>query len=350
MEFVPIATFKYDAATEGTLTAGSKWEDMIYLERNQVAEITTMEIFAPVTPDGKYLNLQRVIPYIDGVFLEQYINLPGKYDLLITPPWNGVVRWRFEFGEPRQRHPLRSTTLKVARRLGVRVFAGEDINVDFMIRFWGVLYEEEETIVDVFGERLYGEGFEITVTEDVRNKTLTFTKPEVEVSLKNFDRLAGGVNQAPPKIMPFVTYAVNAKATTPNKPYEFKSEDGYVAEDWMNMYWNLDEDEAVVLKGIGVRAVDNLKGLGVIIGTSEFPRDFYPADPDTNKWHFGLADVQGYSTANWFGIPRLEFGGFLIHDEIGRVAVIDNGTSIPANTIHVACYGIRISELGGGRR
>jgi hypothetical protein len=65
MEFVPIATFEYDAATEGTLTAGSKWEDMIYLERNQVAEITTMEIFAPVGADGTYYNLERVIPYVD---------------------------------------------------------------------------------------------------------------------------------------------------------------------------------------------------------------------------------------------------------------------------------------------
>ena len=344
LEFVPIATFKYDASTLGTLSAGNKWDRTKSLEDNQVAEISHVEIFAPVKDDGTYEDLRRVIPIIDGKILEDLIALPGKYDLLFTPPWNGVVRWRFRFGEPGVRDPRRNTTLKAVKKVGVRAFAGSsDVTSSFMIRFWGYLYEEEETVIDTFGERIYGE--ETRIYEDIRGKSLSFTKPEVEVSMKNFDKLVGGINQDSPKVMPFAKFAKNNKATTANELYEFKKTDDYVAEDWENMFFDASESEAYIIRCAGVRAVTNLEGFGLKIGTEEFPRGLYPADPDTNRWHFGLADVQGYSSANWFGIPYLELGGYVIHNEKGRIVVRDNGTSIAAGQIYVACSGWQVTEM-----
>ena len=338
-DFTVLAEFKHT----GTLSAGNRWYQETKLERNQAAEITTVEIFAPTDDSGNPEDLDRIIPVIDGKSLEDIIALPGHYDRLITPPWNGVVKWRFYFGTPGVRDPRRNTTLKAARSIGIEAYAGDsDVTGDFLVRFWGYLYEEDEALKDQFGDTVYGE--ETTIYEDTRGKAVSFTKEEVEVSTKNFDQFVGGINQKPPKVMPFVRFGVNANATTPNEEYVYRYETGNVDGKWMDMYWDLDEDEAVIILRAGVRSVDYLKYFGIRIGDNVFPKGYIRADRATNKFHFGLADIYGYSKAQWFGLPRWELP-LLIHDEIGRVVIKDDGTSIAADQVWVAVSGYMITEM-----
>jgi len=337
-DFTTIATFEHT----GTLSAGNKYDDYIKLESDQVAEITAIEIFSPVD-EGTYEDLLRVVPYIDGKYLEDYIALAGQYDLCFTPPMANVVRWFYEFGEPATRDPRRNTTLKAVEKVGIRAEAGaSNVDADFTIRLWGVLYEEEESVIDVFGETIYG--IDTPVAEDIRGTSLVFTKPQVDVSLKNFDKLVGGVNQDSPKVMPFARFGKNTSATTPNTFYEYRSDNGNVDYDWENFYWDLDEDKAVIITRAGVRSVSNLKYMAFKIDGDYFPPDKMRVDVDLNYYHFGLADQIGYTTANWFGIPKLRYP-IMIHDEIGRFGIIDNGTAVSADTCYAALAGWEISEM-----
>jgi len=344
IHYTLLADFYYDHSTEGDLGAGKKWEpDAKSLETNQCAEITHFVIYSP-TSAGVGLDLLYVLPVIDGAGIEEYVLFPGRYEWNIQPfPRNCVgVGEPLKLGIPGEKMLL-NTTLKAIDSIGVRCFAGASaVTASFRIQVYGVLYNGDEALRSVYGERVYGEGQSEELYDAARNASLTVTKPEVEVAVDNFDMFVGGVRQQKPIVMPFVRFARNKKATTQNEEYEFDAKAGE-AEKWENLFFDYDAREALFIRYLGVRTTDHLKYLGVKIGDRVYPKPRMFRVDTMNVMNFGLAYPFLASDIPLFHpLPRLE-RGYLIHNAKGRVVVQDDGTSVSANNIVVATAGIRVS-------
>jgi hypothetical protein len=325
------------------------------LEKDEVAEIEYMELFAPNAAGmSDFDKLKQVIPIIDDFSLESYVSLTGQYDNNMIPPRLNQIagpsamqmtRQVFRFGEPGVANPLLNVTLKAKKSINAKTIAGDTaVANDYRIRFYGYKYREESELKEVFGDSVYGA--EASLVDYNRGKRLGITKERVEVTFNNWDMLVGGVKQRKPQIMPLVRYAYNKLATTANTAYDFEYLAGKVASAEENMYWDLSETEAVFIKGMGVRSPTNLKLMGIKIGDREYPRgvgvQLFRVDEQNNPLHFG----HGYPLfpANlpfYVSIPVLPLG-YLIHAEKGRIIVYDNGASIAANNILVAVQGISV--------
>ena len=345
IHYTLLADFYYDHSTEGDLGAGKKWEPPAKkLETNQCAEITHLVIYSP-TSAGVGLDLLYVFPVIDGAGIEEYVLFPGRYEWNIQPfPRNciGSPSLPLQLGVPGEKMLL-NTTLKAINTIGIRAFAGSSaVTSSFRIQVYGVLYNGDEALKSVYGERVYGEGASEELYDAARDASLTVTKPEVEVAVDNFDMFVGGIRQQKPIVMPFVRFARNKKATTANTLYEFDKTSGET-ETWENLFFDYDEREALFLRYLGVRTVDHLKYLGVKIGDRVYPKpDMFRVDT-MNIMNFGLAYPFLASDIPLFHpLPRLE-RGYLIHNIKGRVVVQDDGNSVSANNIVVATAGIHVS-------
>ncbi|MCD6138526.1 MAG: hypothetical protein J7J91_08180 [Deltaproteobacteria bacterium] len=343
IHYTLLADFYYDHDTEGDLAAGSKWEPSAkQLETNQCAEITHFVIYPP-TSGGAGLDLLYVFPVIDGAGIEEYVLFPGRYEWNIQPFTRNIIGGEpLKLGVPGEKMLL-NTTLKAIDSIGIRAFAGSSaVTASFRIQVYGVLYNGDEALRSVYGDRVYGEGASEELYDAARNVALTVTKPEIEVSIKNFDMFVGGVRQQKPIVMPFVRFARNKNATTQNEEYEFDARAGE-AEKWENLFFNYDNREALFIRHLGVRTVDHLKYLGVKIGDRVYPKPNMFRVDTMNIMNFGLAYPYLASDIPLFHpLPRLE-RGYLIHNIKGRVVVQDDGTSVSANSIVVATAGIRVS-------
>jgi len=343
IHYTLLADFYYDHDTEGDLAAGSKWEPSAkQLETNQCAEITHFVIYPP-TSGGAGLDLLYVFPVIDGAGIEEYVLFPGRYEWNIQPFTRNIIGGEpLKLGVPGEKMLL-NTTLKAIDSIGIRAFAGSSaVTASFRIQVFGVLYNGDEALRSVYGDRVYGEGASEELYDAARNVALTVTKPEIEVSIKNFDMFVGGVRQQKPIVMPFVRFARNKNATTQNEEYEFDARAGE-AEKWENLFFNYDNREALFIRHLGVRTVDHLKYLGVKIGDRVYPKPNMFRVDTMNIMNFGLAYPYLASDIPLFHpLPRLE-RGYLIHNIKGRVVVQDDGTSVSANSIVVATAGIRVS-------
>jgi len=340
-----LADYYYDHSSEGDLGAGDKWEQTTSLESNQVAEITHVEVFSPIS-SGTAGDLRRLTLIIDGQDLGQYVLINPYYWHNTAPPrafiYNTV--WQFGSGAIAETHPLMNLTLKAKKNFGIKAFAGDSaVTSSFRIRIYGYLYEEEEHLRRIFGDRAYTDP--ATIVDRNRGVSLDVTKDAIDVSIEHWDEMVGGVRQAKPQVFPLVRFAYNATATTANREYEFSHKANQVATPEENLFFELDENEAVFIQSLGVRSVEHLKYAGIKIGSVKYPGDegFRVDYPVAHPLHFG----HGYplfpqDLPIFYAVPRLNWG-FLIHDEKGRVFVQDDGTSISADNIVVAIQGIYVS-------
>ena len=328
-------------ASTSTITASSKWTPTrTKLESNEVAEITHIEVFSPVTAEGTKEALASVYPVIDGTPIGEYVNLHGYYDYN-TAPMKQQTRNLYTFGTPQNTNPLKNLTLKVKRSIGIEAFAGAtDVTSTVRVRVWGYRYSEDETIRNVFGDSVYGA--EYTMAERAFGREVTFYKEAVEISQDKWDTLAGGIKQAQPKLMPMMRHAQNAVATTINKEYEFS--DSNVSEPSHALYFDFDENDALMITNLGVRANANLLNTFIRRSDGKRPENMFPTPYNTNMLHFGLAyPFMPIDIPQWYGLPAL-VQPYLINDEKGRVVIIDDGTQIPIDAVIAGIAGIRLEK------
>ena len=117
-----LAEFKHT----GTLSAGNVWRPTAVKTQKEPFEVVYMEIEPPVKDDGTMEDLARVYPVVDGVTIEEYVHLPGRYDRNLFP-----IKYllkdeaiMLKFGEPLNTNPLLNTTLKCETSLSVVAYAG----------------------------------------------------------------------------------------------------------------------------------------------------------------------------------------------------------------------------------
>jgi len=340
-----LADYYYDYSDEGSLGAGDTWTQDTSLESDQVAEITHIEVFSPIS-GGTAGDLKRLVLTIDGQDMGQYCLINPYYWHNTAPPrafiYNTV--WQFGPGAIAETHPLMNPTFKAKKKFGIKATAGDSaVSSSFRIRIYGYLYQGEDHLRRIFGDRAYTDT--ATIVDRNRGVSLDVTKDAVDVSIDNWDEMVGGVKQAKPIVYPVVRYAYNASATTANTPYEFSYTADQVATAEENLFFDYDENEAMFIQSLGVRSVNHLKYAGIKIGDRKYPAEngFRVDYPVAHPLHFG----HGYplfpqDSPVFYAVPRLNWG-FLIHDEKGRVFVQDDGNSISADNIVVAIQAIYVS-------
>jgi len=315
------------------------------LDSHEVAEIVFMEIVSPVTADGTVEALERIKLILDEKDYGEYISLLGTDTFLIAPPKTNLMNGQlFAFGTPMvnavKNAPLyEGTCPKFAKSVKIEAVAGTGgISASYRIRLWGYRYPTQEL------SRLIGTvGGSLEIRDDRTNRSLVITKQPVNVSWETWTQLSGGLDQSMPKINPFIRYARNANATTPNIPYQFRYDTGDVTNREENMYFPYDvENKALVIKGLGVRAPANLAATFLSISGKDRPKKRIPTTQFNNPLHFGKAyplypaDYPGY-----FIIPKVD-KPYLVWADKGYVSVIDNGIAVIAGTATVYLNGLLI--------
>jgi len=176
----------------------------------------------------------------------------------------------------------------------------------------------------------------------------TFTKT-APVTVEGFTQLPGGLMQTPPIVMPWITYARNNKATTPNTWFDFTYPDT-VLYDFMQLSFNLvDKRTAYIVSKVGVIPNDaNVKSLRFYIeGRPDLPE--YPIRQDYNFFQPALIyDTTKIGSLKWLGPVDLSARnimpapGFLMYKGKYGIQVKDNGTSVAVNGVEIHVYGVLI--------
>lgn len=333
----------------GAQAAGNLWRPTAQdgnaeLDSHEVAEVVYLEIIPPVNA-GTPEPLESIKLILDDQDYGDYIHLLGTDDYLVAPPKTNLFNGLLAFGTPmvyavKSGAPLlEGTCPKYAKNVKIETKAGAGgITQSYRVRLWGYRYPAQELI------RLIGSvGGSVSIKEERTNREFMTEKAAVVVSWETWTQLPGGPNQAMPRINSFIRYARNANATTPNVPYQLRYDTEDVLNREENLYFPYDiENKVLVVKGLGVRAPANLKEIWLSIDGKDRPKKRIPATQYLNPLHFGRAyPLYPADFPAYFTIPKLD-RPYLIWKDKGYVAVVDDGTSIPANAITVYLNGLLI--------
>jgi len=333
----------------GSLAAGNVWRPTAQtgkteLEADEVAEVVYLEVVPPVKADGTAELLESINLILDGK-KHPYININGTQTYLMAPPKTNIFGNLVALGVPmvnaaKMAAPLyEGTCPKYKNDLKIEVTAGTGgITESFRVRLWGYRYKVDQ-LASAVAPMLGGA---INIEDKRRGRTLSIYKTPVSLTKEGWTQLPGGLDQAMPKINPLIRYAFNANATTVNIPYEFRYDIGNVNSEDENLRFDYDRyKNALVLKGLGVRAPANLAETFISINGEEHPDGRFPTTQYLNPIHFGNVHPilsENFYPNLYYPIPKLD-KPYLIWNEIGYIACVDNGSQVAAGDIIVAING-----------
>jgi len=331
--------FKHSGVAQA---AGEEWISSAYeLPPDEVLEIFNVSVIPPVDANtGRIKKLRYVTLRIGNMEYDSLrinsVMMPAEHPLNagVAPDLGVPYLWRPLTG--RIPTPIEATCPKVRRseKLAVRVVADESISSteSYTVVVRAARVRGESKLVEVVGASSISVSF--MLNEDV------YAKPPITVSLSTFDELPGGLRQVKPQILPWVTYARNKVPTTPNTWYDFVY-DSYAAYDWMTLSWNLvNKEEAFLVDALGIIPHSNSKAARIYVeGRVTNPEYMTRPLPEENYF----TPIQFYDTsvnANLKRVgPRIINPSFLFHGVKGGIQIIDNGTSIPEDSVEVHVYG-----------
>jgi hypothetical protein len=325
----------------GSQAEGEEWISPSYtLPPDEVLEIFRIEVIPPVdTTTNLIKKLRYVTLYIEG---NEYESL--RINSIMAPlehPSN--VGIAVNLGVPYLHRPItgiiptgiEGTCPKVARgqSLAVKTVADEAISQDYTIVLKAARVRGLSKLVEVVGTSVVDASFALDT--DVFSKS-------VPVTLETFDELPGGLKQSKPQIFPWLTYARNKVATTPNVFYDFIYPD-FAQHPFMTLSFNLvNKEVAYLVSALGVIPHTNSKALRLFV-ESRLTNPEYPIRPLPEKLFFYppmFYDTTVNANLKRVGARRL-LKPFLFHGVKGGIQIVDNGTSIPANGIEVLVYGVK---------
>jgi hypothetical protein len=335
----------FRAKGTGPLAAGAEWRANLYTTApDEVLEVFRIEVRPPVdAATGTVKKLKYVtLTYDTDEYSTLRINsVMAPYE---SPTYPGVA---VDLGVPYLWRPItgrtpafwEATCPKVARgkTLGVKVVAEDSLTGTDT---WEVIVKAARVVgasklVEVSGSPVVDAS--ITLDTDM------YTKRPIPVSLETWDELPGGLKQEKPQVLPWITYARNAKATTPNQWYDFDYATGGVSEGYMNLSWNLvEKSEAYLVEALGVIPHSNSKSLRLFVsGRTTLPE--YPIEPLPGINYFYPAMYYDATTNDKVkrAGPVFLKKPFLFHGVKGGIQVLDTGTSIPANGVEIHVYGVK---------
>lgn len=331
------------ALAAGTLYRPTSLVGNAELANNEVAEVQYLEIVPPVTGLGVVENLENIRLILDGKE-HTFINISGTDTFLTQPPTNNIFHnYTVNFGTSMVdaikagQGVITGTCPKYSQNLRIQAQAGVGgTSAAFRIRAWGYRYELDQ-LVRLLGDTIGGS---FSVFDNRNNRTLDQFKIPVVPSKSTWTQLPGGLDQAVPKINFFYRYAFNVNATVPNVPYQMRYDTGNVLIEEQNMRFEYDRiKSALIVKGLGVRAPANLLQTWFNIDGDERPKSRYPTQLNNNPFHFGRAfPFLPAVEPLYYTVKTLE-RPYLIWNEIGYLAIQDDGAAIPANAVSTSLYG-----------
>jgi len=316
------------------------------LERDERAEVVFAEIFSPVTALGVEEELLKVVPVLDGTEYNQYVALNGIRASNMAPAKNHLWGNKlYSFGTPMSNNPLLSTTLKYSQTIAIAALCGPAVAItqNYRVRLWGFIYKTSEL------ERDFGVmNFPAQIVEKARNRVITLNKAPIPVNADTWKTLPGGKDQSIPKINPFVHYARNVFATNGlGGDYQFRFDNGNVLESDENMQWDFDDQDVLIVEGLGVKAPVNLASIGLLIDGDYHPRNLFPTTQFENEMNFGFGfPMWPVGVPVFYSIPKLD-KPLVINNEIGTVVARDDTTAAcAAGAITMAVTGTRVEMKG----
>jgi len=321
--------------------AGEEWRSSPYeLPPDEVLEVFRIEVIPPVDTSTNKIKKLRYVTLmadetefdtirINSIMMpcEHHANIVRAVDLgvpYLHRPITGVVPT-----------PIEGTCPKFRRgtKLYVKVVPDENITSDDVYKV--ILKAARVRGLDKLREVIGG-----TVTLGFTLDGDNYPKAPLLPTLENFDELPGGLRQAKPQVFPWITYARNKVATTPNEWYEFLPDK--VSQPWMQLGWNLVQKEvAYMVNYIGVIPHANSKAVRLFC-ESRITNPEFPTRPLPEYNYFMPAmfyDTTVNEALKNAGPRKLRAGYCLFHGVKGGIQVVDNGTAIPENGIEIMVYG-----------
>jgi hypothetical protein len=326
----------------GAQAAGEEWLSSAYeLPPNEVLEIFRIEVIPPVDSDTGLIKKLRYITLVIGG--NEYETL--RINSIMLPAESQLnVGLAVDLGVPYLHFPItgripsaiEATCPKVRRgeTVAVKTVADEAIasGQDYSIVLRAARVREESKLAEVMPSRVVVPSF--TLNSD------TYTGPAVTVTMDSFDELPGGLRQSKPQIFPWLTYARNKVASTPNTWYDL-TYDSYAAYPWMQLSWNLvNKEKAYLVKMLGVIPDANSKSVRLYTeGRVTNPEFATRPLPEQN--YFMPAQFYDTTVNNSLKVagPKPLPKPYLFHGVKGGIQFIDNGSAIPIGGIELMVYG-----------
>lgn len=347
-------------AALGDQAVGTDWEPTpLTIESDEAIEIYALEIVPPVDVAAGKIQALKASITVDGRPIET-VNIHG----LMAPAYHHTtISKAVNFGTPLLWRPilkfdptlpnvqalLACPKIREGRKVSVRVKALETVTADYAVILKYARVRTDAVLRGVVGMGTLPIRLALARLEELRPPDV-YVKAAVTVSIEEWEKLPGGVDQAAPKVLPWVTYSTNAVATTPNEWYYLSyppTATTGVPEIWQELFWDLREKrEAYVLTHIAVWPHDNLRDVRFYYsGRAVLPE--YPTRPLPHENCFippQYSDItlnEKLRQPGPFQLPT----PVLFHGITCGVQIRDIGTSIPAGAIMVGAWGSKL-ELG----
>jgi hypothetical protein len=326
----------------GSQAADAEWVSSPYkVPVGEVLEIYKMEIIPPIDTTNDVIKKLKYITLMIGD--KEYETIRVNSVML---PYGGLTlpSVAVPLGEPILHYPITGKVPSITEmtcpkakegdEVAVKVVAEEAISQDYEIKLWCT--------------RARGDKIRTVAPIGAVPKTFTldgdvYGGAAVPISIDTWDELPGGLKQSKPQIFPWITYARNAKDTTPNMWYDFVYSDGTAKYSWQTLFWNLvTKEEAYLVKAVGVIPHANSKSIRLFIeGRITAPEFTTRPLPESNYFPPALFYDMTVNAQLKRAGPKFLKMPFLFHNVKGGIEVIDNGTSIPANGVEVHVYGVK---------
>lgn len=303
-------------------------------------QVSRVEIFPPFDAMGNLEEL-TVQLIIDG----DSVDLVHLHSDAYPPALENVAWMSIPLGNHLSNNPFENTCLKGNKKLQIKCIAGQGGlsgagSSDFIVKLKGDYFKGDDAV-----RRRFGSTFNpvpATWYDAQRKKSVTVYRP-VAATIDNLNNMSGGAPKADfPRVLPYVAFAYNANATTVNTDYPYVlAHSGNVANDWADMRWELGSDEAVILEYLAAREVPHSRYLWIQVGDQKYPK----GDSTTGPYFDIRYHTNELPFSTMFSMRGITKYPLLIHDELAELRVMDDGTSIAANTLRVGVWGKKVEGL-----
>jgi len=333
------------------LAANEEWIPPGYrTDPEEILEIRRMELIPAVDPSTRVMrDLEWMAPRVGGTTYETI-----RLDEVMPPVEHHLnAGIAVDFGLPYLWRPI--TGRLPSPFEGVCPKVGPGVEVTVAVKNTGTAFTEDLAVIlrcarvrtdemlrEVLGLAAYNPSFSLRRYEAIDIRPDYYARPAIPVALDNWEEFPGGLKQPVPKILPWITYATNKKATTPNEWYDFYHPDA-VDKDWMALSWNLlKKEEAYLITHLCVWPHNNSRDARIFIaGRAAHPE--FPTRP-LPEWNILMPPSYMDTTVNEdlkrAGPHKLPMA-ILMHGVKGAIQVRDNGTSIPAGGVKVGVWGAK---------
>ncbi len=328
---------------EGPASAGAELISSAYdLPPKEVIEVYRVEVIPPVDADtGRIKRLRYVTVRASGKEFDTIrinsVMAPAEAHQNLAVALNLGVPLLHAPVIGRIPSAVENTTLKFkpGDSIDVKVVPDEALTGDeaVTVKLKAARVRDEDVLRSVVGVSTFSKV--VALDADV------YTATSIPISLDTFNELPGGQAQSKPIIMPWVVWATNKQATTPNTPYDFTYPQ-FADYEWMTLSWNLvNKEEAYLVYAVAVWPHSNSKSIIFDVVGRETTLE-YPTRPLPEvNWamppiYYDINVNKEFKRAG----PRILAKPFLFHGVKGGIKIVDNGASIPARSVEVAVWGV----------